>query len=403
MSLGKLLRTALVGLGHNPLRTVLTLLGIIIGVAAVVALMSVGQAATASVTSQIQGLGTNVLVISPGQTTQNGISQGLGSSQSLTLADVKALQSDSDLSAVAGDVSTRAQVAYGSTNYQTLIEGTTPDLVSIRNLEVGDGRFFNQVEADQAANVAVIGPTAAENIFGNASPVGKTIWINGLPFQVIGELQSQGASGATNNDDRILVPLKTVQERLSGTTYLNTIYASAKDAQLMNAAERQIELTLRQTHGLGFGEADDFTITNQATLLSTLASVTGTLQAFLGGIAGISLLVGGIGIMNIMLVAVTERTREIGLRKALGATRGTILRQFLIESGLVGLLGGVIGIAVGAVGAALMGRVMGATVHLNPTSVWTSFLVSLAVGLIFGIYPAFRAARLSPMAALRYE
>ncbi|MCL6631455.1 MAG: ABC transporter permease [Alicyclobacillus herbarius] len=320
MRANRILRTAFAGLGHNPLRTVLTLLGIIIGVAAVVALLGVGQAATQSVTSQIQGLGTNVLVISPGQSSQNGISQGLGSSNSLTDADVKALQKDSALAAVAGDVTTRAQVMYGSVNYQTQIEGTTPAIQTIRNLTLASGRFFNDVEANHGGYVAVIGQTAAENLFGTASPVGKTVWIDGLAFQIVGELSAQGSNGPTNNDDRIYIPLQTFQSHLVGGSSLSTIYVSAQNGQAMTRAQLEIEATLRQAHGLQFGQSDDFTVTNQATLLSTLSNVSHTLQTFLGGIAGISLLVGGIGIMNIMLVTVAERTREIGLRKSLGAT-----------------------------------------------------------------------------------
>ncbi|WP_067935234.1 ABC transporter permease [Alicyclobacillus kakegawensis] len=403
MRLNRILRTAFLGLGHNPLRTALTLLGIIIGVAAVVALLGVGQAATASVTSQIQGLGTNVLVISPGQSTENGFSQGLGSSASLTDSDVKALQKDNALAAVAGDVTTRAQVVYGSVNYQTQVEGTTPDIQTIRNLSLAAGRFFNTVEANHDGYVAVIGPTAAENLFGTQSPVGKTIWIDGLAFEVVGELASEGSSGATNNDDRILIPLQTMQAHLLGGDSLTTIYASARDSQSMTQAQLQVEATLRQAHGLRFGESDDFTVTNQATLLSALSNVSHTLQVFLGGIAGISLLVGGIGIMNIMLVTVSERTREIGLRKSLGATQGSILGQFLTESAVVGLLGGCIGIVVGIVGAQGIGRFLQTSVPISPSSVWISFVVAVAVGLVFGVYPALRAARMSPMNALRYE
>ena len=375
----------------------------IIGVASVVALMSIGSATTSNVTAQIQGLGTNLLVITPGQSVQNGVSQGLGSASTLSMNDVKALQQDSALSAVAPDATSRAQVVYGATNYQTTIEGSTPDLFTIRNLTLSSGRPFNLVEQQNMADVADIGSTAAQNIFGNVNPVGKTIWINGISFQVIGELAQQGSSGPTNNDDRILIPLSTLQARISGSTTLNTIYASAASSKDMALAQRQVEMTLRQSHGLSYSEPDDFVITNQATLLSTLQGVSQEMQNLLGGIAGISLLVGGIGIMNIMLVSVTERTREIGLRKALGATRGAVLRQFLVESGLVGLLGGVIGIVIGSLGAGLLGRVMQTPTQINLSSVWVSFIVSIVVGLVFGIYPAFRASRLSPINALRFE
>lgn len=403
MSLNKVLRTALKSLWLNPLRTFLTLLGIIIGVAAVIALMSVGSATTSSVTAQIQGLGTNLLIVTPGQTVTNGVSQGLGSSQSLTLDDVSALKKLPSLAAIAPDATSRTQVVYGTTNYQTVLEGSTPDLFNVRNLQLSSGRPFNLVEEQNTADVAVIGATAAQNIFGNTQPVGKTIWINGMSFQVIGVLTSEGSSGATNNDDRILVPLTTLQSRITGTTNPSTIYASATDGQDMTQAQTQVEQTLRQSHGLSFVDQDDFVVTNQSTLLSTLQGVTSTLQGFLGGIAGISLLVGGIGIMNIMLVSVTERTREIGLRKTLGATRTAILKQFLVESGFVGLLGGAVGIAVGSIGAMVVGKMMKTNVQVNLSAVWIAFVVSLVIGVVFGIYPAFRAARLSPINALRYE
>ncbi|QQE80653.1 ABC transporter permease [Alicyclobacillus sp. SO9] len=402
MGVGRVLKTAFSSLWHNPLRTALTLLGIIIGVAAVVALMSIGSATTSSVTSRIQGLGTNLLVISPGQSVQNGVSQGLGTAP-LTSKDVTALENSKDFANVAPDATTRLQVLYGATNYRTVIEGSTIALPAVRNLKMARGRFFNLEEQRAKGNVGVIGSTAAQNIFGNANPVGKTVWINGLSFRIIGELQSQGSSGPTNRDDKIIVPLTTLQARLTGTTNPSTIYLSAKNGQSMTAAQNQATLILRQSHGLGFTQSNDFTITNQASLLNTLQGVSKTMEGFLGGIAGISLIVGGIGIMNIMLVSVTERTREIGLRKALGATKGTILRQFLVESALVGIIGGFIGIGLGSGAGIAIGNVMKTPVQISLTAVWISFVVSLVVGLVFGIYPAFRAAWLSPIDALRFE
>ncbi|MBX5435697.1 MAG: ABC transporter permease [Alicyclobacillaceae bacterium] len=401
---GWLIRTALRSLGSNPLRTVLTLLGIVIGVASVVTLMSVGKATASSVTSRIQGLGTNLLVVTPGQAEQEGIGEGLGSAQTLTMDDATALATlRPQVAAVAPDVITRAQVAYGSVNEQVVVEGSTPDLFAVRNLALAAGRAFNAADEQARGNVAVIGTTTAANLFGTANPVGATIWVNGVPFEVIGELAVQGSNGLTNNDDRVIIPLSTLQARFTGTTPLGAIYVSAADASQMSQVQNRMEAVLRRNHGLSGTEPDDFVISNQASLLSAFQGVSQTLQAFLGGIAGISLVVGGIGIMNIMLVSVAERTREIGLRKALGATRGQILSQFLLESALVGVIGGAVGVIVGAVLTGMMGRWMNASTGLDASSIWISILVSLMVGVGFGMYPSFRAARLSPIHALRYE
>ncbi|MCL6442782.1 MAG: ABC transporter permease [Alicyclobacillus sp.] len=398
-----LIRTALRSLGGNMLRTILTLLGIVIGVAAVVTLMSLGQATTANVTNRIQGLGTNLLVVTPGQITQDGVSQGLGSAQTLSMTDVQHLQKAGyPIVAVAPDETTRAQIAYGDVNTQTTVEGSTPDLYTVRNLQLAFGRFFNLAEVNGEGNVAVIGPATAENLWGNINPVGRTVWVNGIPFTIVGELTSQGSSGPTNNDDRLIIPITTLQTDFTGNAGLSAIYVSAANSNQMALAQRVIERTMRNSHGLTSGQ-DDFVITNQANLLSTLQGVSESMQRFLGGIAGISLLVGGIGIMNIMLVSVTERTREIGLRKALGATRRDVLGQFLVESTLVGLLGGGIGIMIGIIATQLLDPMLDSATSIDFQSVWVAFVVALMVGVVFGLYPAIRASRLTPIHALRYE
>lgn len=403
MKMGRLLTTAIHSLRANTLRTFLTLLGIIIGVCAVIILMSIGNATTSTVTKQIQGLGSNLLVITPGQADSEGVNQGIGSSDTLTLDDVSELKKLSSLSNVAPQVSTRTQVIYEKNNYQTSVEGSTPDLFSIRDDSLAAGRFFNLVEEQNAGLVAVIGDTTAENIFGNTNPVGKTVKINNVPYTIIGKLATQGSNSATNNDDKIVIPYTTFTQKVSSTTNPSTIYASAKDQSQMNSAQTEVKITLRNQHGLAFSQEDDFEITNQATLLETLSSVTNTLQTFLGGIAGISLLVGGIGIMNIMMVSVTERTKEIGLRKALGATKQDILKQFIVESALVGVLGGLIGIIIGILGSWVASNLMDSEWSLDLNAVWLSFTVSFIIGIVFGIYPAYRAAKLSPIKALKYD
>ncbi|UOF88668.1 ABC transporter permease [Fodinisporobacter ferrooxydans] len=389
----------------NTMRSILTMLGIIIGVAAVIAMVAIGQGASASVSSRIQGLGSNLLIVMPGQAKQGGVSMGAGSLDTLTLDDANAIGKQSSIAGVAPDVNKSAQVVYGNQNYSTAIEGSTADYPHVRSANVQNGRFFNKFEVNGQANVAVLGTTVVQNLFGsaNANPVGKIIEINQMPFTVVGVLESQGSQGMTNNDDRIIIPITTEMNRLFTIAKIRTIFVSAKSADLMNQAQFDIEATLRAQHNLAPGADDDFTINSQAQILNTAQSVNRVMVALLVGAAAISLIVGGIGIMNIMLVSVTERTREIGIRKAIGATRGIILTQFLIESVMLSVLGGIIGILLGVGVSALMNQTGMMTTTITLTPILYAFFFSMLVGVVFGVYPARKAARLNPIDALRYE
>ncbi len=406
MNIVESLRVALRGLKVNKLRSFLTMLGIIIGVGAVIVMVAIGQGAKNSVTNQIQGLGSNLLIISPGQSNSGGVRGGAGSLTNMTMDDVTAIQQQADaVAAVAPMASRNAQVVLGNQNTSTQVIGTTPSYAAVRNQSVDFGRFFSQRDLDSRAKVAVVGTTVAQNLMGNSNTniVGRIININRVPFQVIGILQSKGSSGMTNNDDQILVPITTAQSRLIGSQSVRTIFVEAKTADQMNAASMEISTILRHRHGLKLSDPDDFTITNQSDILSTAEGITQSLTLLLSGIAAISLLVGGIGIMNIMLVSVTERTREIGIRKAIGAKRRDILFQFLIEAVVLSLLGGIIGILLGGGGASLMQKLSGMSTQVSGTSVVVAFLFSAAIGVVFGVFPAQKASKLDPIDALRYE
>lgn len=389
----------------NTLRAILTMLGIIIGVSAVIVMVAIGEGASANVASQINGLGSNLLIVSPGQARQGGINLGAGSLNTLTLEDVQAVSVQESIARVAPSVSKQAQIVWRNQNYSTTVEGTNEAYPEVRNAAVAQGRFFNRFEVQGQANVAVIGTQVVSNLFGERStnPVGQTIQINQMPFTVIGILSSQGSSGMINNDDKIMIPITTAMNRLFEQTKVRTIYVSAKSPDVMDKAQIEIRQALRSQHHLSPRDNDDFQISSQSQILSTAQGVTSVMTALLTGIAAISLVVGGIGIMNIMLVSVTERTREIGIRKALGATRRAILQQFLIESVTLSLLGGIIGILFGVGGAMLISRVTSLNTTINLTPILYAFLSSMFVGVVFGVYPAQKAARLKPIDALRYE
>jgi len=355
------IRVSLRALRANKLRSSLTMLGIIIGVAAVIAMVGIGNGATASITSQIQGMGSNLLTISPGQSNSGGVNGGSGSSASITMDDAEKISAlGPAVKAVAPIASASAQVVLGSGNTSTSINGTTEGYEAIKNVTMARGRFITKADVDSSARVAVLGPTVVENLLGdaNATIIGKIIKINNVPFQVIGVTTATGSTGFQSSDDMITAPITTVHARLIGKKTVRSILVSASSEAQMQTAQDDITAALRKSHKILEGKEDNFRVQNQADMLATMTSVTQTLTMLLGGIAGISLLVGGIGIMNIMLVSVTERTREIGIRKAIGAKGNDILLQFLIEAVVLSALGGGIGIALGYGGSSLAGKAL---------------------------------------------
>ncbi len=406
--------SALTSLWANKLRSGLTVLGIVIGVAAVISLMSIGRGAQASITERIQSLGTNLLFVQPGAASFGGIFFGQGSASTLTLDDAHAIADQAaipSVSAVAPELSTFGDIVFGRENTSTQVLGVTTEYLDVRNLELSTGGFISQGHVTNRSEVAVLGSFTSETLFGLRDPVGQTIRINDRRFTVIGVLDSMGGGPFGQFDDQILVPITTAYYRLAserttqGDVTVNLISVQVKDEDLMDQAEGEIATLLRLRHRLT--SEDDFTINNQQDTLETLEETTDTFVMFLGAIAGISLLVGGIGIMNIMLVSVTERTREIGIRKAMGATRRDILVQFMSEAIVLSIGGGGIGVLAGiALSRLIDGRTL---LGQNFETVFSgdivvlALLVSAAIGLFFGIYPAVRAARQHPIDALRYE
>jgi len=403
-------RTSLSAIGTHRLRSALTMLGILIGVAAVILTVGLGEGAQDKVKSQINALGTNLLVVSPGSTTTGGIRGGRGSSTTLTTEDAASLGSPvvaPDIARVAPVFSASETLLAGTTNWTTQVVGTTASWITVRARSLGEGRFITDADVQAGAAVVVLGPSTAEELFSSGGALGQTVMVNGVPSEVVGVLTSSGASdSAATTDDQAIVPITTAQERIIGGTnrnQLSSIYVEAKTSSSLSAAYQEINSTLLIRHGITTATAADFTITSQQSLVSTATSVDKTLTVLLAGIAAVSLLVGGIGVMNIMLVSVTERIREIGLRKALGATPRAIRRQFLSEASILGLSGGVLGVGIGVLGKFTLGHAINNPISLSPTATVGSLLVAIAIGVVFGVYPATRAARLAPIDALRSE
>jgi putative ABC transport system permease protein len=397
--------SALGALRANKGRSVLTTLGIIIGVAAVIAIVALGEGASASVSSQLQGLGTNLLTIMPGSSSSFGARAGAGSATSLKPADATAIaEKIQGLSGSSPVASGSAQLIAGNQNWSTRVQAVLPQYLTINDWKIASGSVFTTQDNTNSANVAVIGSTVATNLFPTgASPIGQLIRIRNVPFTVVGVLASKGSSGFGDQDDTVMIPFQTGQVRLFGATSINQIVVQVADASQITTVSDEISQLLRQRHQLGASASDDFTIRNNSDIISRVSSVGDTLTMLLGGVAAVSLVVGGIGIMNIMLVSVTERTREIGIRLAIGAQPKDVLVQFLVEAVVLSVLGGVIGILVGASVAVLMPYVAGWTTVLPWNAIVLSFGVSAAIGMFFGIYPARKASQLDPIVALRYE
>ncbi|MBI5876896.1 MAG: ABC transporter permease [Chloroflexi bacterium] len=412
MNLTESVRIALRSLAANKMRSILTMLGIIIGVGAVIALMSIGRGVQAQILSSLSANGTNLLFIQPGASNQGGVSQGAGSAATLTLDDAIALK-DAGLPAVADvapEFGAQGQLTFQGQNARTRVTGVTPPYATVRNVSIASGEWFNDGQISGRSTVVVLGPTTAANLFGDGDPVDQTIKVNGIPFRVIGVTVAKGGSGFGSQDDVAFMPITTLNSRVEaggrfrGATRVSQISIQVVDPASIQPAIQDISTILRERHRILTGD-DDFRVTSLDDLLKTATQTTDILTAFLGGIAAISLVVGGIGIMNIMLVSVTERTREIGIRKAIGAKRRDILVQFLTEAVVMSITGGLIGIAIGwglsRLFSNLSGGQLNAVVDLDAVLLATLF--SAAIGLFFGVYPATRAAGLNPIDALRYE
>lgn len=399
------MRMAWIALCSNKLRSLLTMLGIIIGVGAVIAMVSIGMGVRKSVNDSIGKLGGNLLIIMPGSTNNGGVQSAAGSATTLTYDDAEAIKRKvKHIKCVSPVVNSAYQIVYENKNWNSSVYGVTPEYMEIQSLTVKGGSFITESDLSKRTRVAVIGKTVANKLFGTGNPVGQNIRVNNSPYKVIGVLRSKGQSSmGQNQDDVVIIPLTTAQERMLGITHVHSIDVQVNEQSKMNRAQADVKRLLRQRHHIIDGKEDDFTVENLASIMETMSQTTAMITLFLGSIAGISLVVGGIGIMNIMTVSVTERTREIGIRKALGATFWNIMMQFLIESVAISVAGGIIGILLGYMTAHLISIAGKFTTVITIPVVLLAFLFSVGIGLFFGVYPARKAAKLDPIEALRYE
>jgi putative ABC transport system permease protein len=407
MEFSEIFEEALSTLTVNKLRTVLATLGIVIGIGSVIALISLGEGSQNAVQNQIQSLGANLLTITPGAQRGGFVSGGQGSANTLTLEDAQAISASPQITTVANvspEYTRRAQITAAGKNTNTQVLGATPVYATVRKVSVSSGVFLSQRDVQEQSKVAVLGPQVVTDLFGEgANPVGQSIRINGQSFRIIGVTVSKGGTGFQNQDDIVFIPLTTAMKVIFGSTSLTSISVEAKSANVMTQAQDEIGYLLLSRHKLNTPAQADFSILSQNDILNTASSITGTFTALLSGIAAISLVVGGIGIMNIMLVTVTERTREIGLRKALGAKKKNIITQFLVESIILTFAGGVIGMVVGIVASAIISKLVSLPFSVSLNSVLLAIGVSAAIGIAFGWYPARKASNLQPIEALRYE
>lgn len=391
----------------NKGRSGLTVLGIVIGIASVIAMIAVGAGAQGSIQASIQSIGSNLILVMPGAPRGAGtqVSTGRGSAQTLTQADADAISKEvTQIQAIAPEISKRYQVTSPGKNTNTQVVGTVPAYIDVRNMQIDTGNFLTEADISSSSKIAILGPTTATDLFGtDNSPIGQTIRINKIEFKIVGVTKSKGGSGFGSQDDMIFVPLTTAQRYLAGDAYVTTISVQAVDSQSMSALQQEITDLLLQRHQISNPLMADFNVLNQSDIVSAATSVTGIFTTLLASIAAISLLVGGIGIMNMMLTTVTERTREIGLRKAIGGKRRDISLQFLAESVMLTFIGGILGIILGWIIAMIISRLANIPTNISLTSVLLAFGVSAGIGVVFGYYPAKRAAKMNPITALRYE
>ncbi len=403
MTLTASFRIAMRALASNPLRSLLTMLGVIIGVGSVVAMISIGQGARQATTQQVQALGSNLLTVFAASAQQAGVA-GTGLVQTLVAEDADAILKEvPNVTGVSAEFSRQAQVVFQNQNTYTQITGVTPAFPDVRNFHAIEGDFFTPDDLRRRAKVALVGKTIVNKLFGGTDPVGQRIRIRGATFTVVGVMEEKGATAFSDRDDVVFVPLTTAQRRLFGVTYIRSLYVQVASTEQMSGVQDAVTELLRTRHRVPASRDDDFIIRSQADILQAFTGVSQTMTWLLGGIAAVSLIVGGIGIMNIMLVSVTERTREIGIRKAVGARRQDVLLQFLVESVALSVTGGLLGIGIGILGSKLITQFAGWATLLSAEAILLAFTFAVAVGVFFGLYPAQRAAKLDPIEALRHE